>query len=99
MQNTLEYTAYNGMKFYIVYAYIEALEKEPEEDSPMMSIVFTTHPEIIAEAKADAECNGGAVPVGCKDLLVDSVDNITRQLDYVAHAVETGDPWYECLKV
>lgn len=97
MQNTLEYTAYNGMKFYIVY--IEALEKEPEEDSPRMSIVFTTHPEIIAEAKADAECNGGAVPVGCKDLLVDSVDNITRQLDYVAHAVETGDPWYECLKV
>lgn len=97
MQNTLEHTAYNGMKFYIVY--IEALEKEPEEDSPMMSIVFTTHPEIIAEAKADAECNGGAVPVGCKDLLVDSVDNITRQLDYVAHAVETGDPWYECLKV
>lgn len=97
MQNTLEYIAYNGMKFYIVY--IEALEKEPEEDSPMMSIVFTTHPEIIAEAKADAECNGGAVPVGCKDLLVDSVDNITRQLDYVAHAVETSDPWYECLKV
>lgn len=46
MQNTLEYTAYNGMKFYIVY--IEALEKEPEEDSPMMSIVFTTHPDIIA---------------------------------------------------
>lgn len=85
------------MKFYIVY--IEALEKEPEEDSPMMSIVFTTHPEIIAEAKADAECNDGAVPVGCKDLLVDSVDNITRQLDYVAHTVETGDPWYECLKV
>ena len=97
MQNTLEYTAYNGMKFYIVY--IEALEKEPEEDSPMMSIVFTTHPEIIAEAKADAECNGGAVPVGCKDLLVDSVDNITHQLDYVAHAVETCDSWYECLKV
>ena len=26
MQNTLEYTAYNGMKFYIVY--IETLEKE-----------------------------------------------------------------------
>ena len=97
MQNTLEYTAYNGMKFYIVY--IEALEKEPGEGSPMMSIMFTTHPEIIAEAKADAECNYGAIPVGCKDLLVDSVDNITRQLDYVAHAVETGDPWYECLKV
>lgn len=85
------------MKFYIVY--IEALEKEPEEDSPMMSIVFTTHPEIIAEAKADAECNDGAVPVGCKDILVDSVDDITRQLDHVAHAVETGDLWYECLKV
>ena len=97
MQNTLEYTAYNGMKFYIVY--IEALEKEPEEDSPMMSIVFTTHPEIIAEAKADAECNGDAVPVGCKCLLVDSVGDITRQLDYVALAVEMGDPWYECLKV
>lgn len=97
MQNTLEYTAYNGMKFYIVY--IEALEKEPEEDSPVMSIVFTTHPEIIAEAKADAECNGGAVPVGCNDLLVDSVDSIIRQLDYIAYAVETGNPWYECLKV
>lgn len=68
MQNTLEYTAYNGMKFYIVY--IKALEKEPEEDSPMMSIVFTTHPEIVAEAKAYAECNDDAVPVGCKDLLV-----------------------------
>ena len=65
----------------------------------MMSIVFTTHPEIIAEAKADAECNDGAVPVGCKDILVDSVDDITRQLDHVAHAVETGDLWYECLKV
>lgn len=64
MQNTLEYTAYNGMKFYIVY--IKALEKEPEEDSPMMSIVFTTHPEIVAEAKAYAECNDDAVPVGCK---------------------------------
>lgn len=97
MHNTLEYIAYNGMKFYIVY--IEALKKEPEEDSPMMFIVFTTHPEIIAEAKADAEYNNGAVPVGCKCLLVDSVDSITRQLDYIAHAVEMGDPWYECLKV
>lgn len=65
MQNTLEYTAYNGMKFYIVY--IETLEKEPEEDSPMMSILFTTHPEIIEEAIAYAECNDNAIPVGCKD--------------------------------
>ena len=97
MQNTLEYTAYNGMKFYIVH--IEALEKEEDDDTLWMSIVFTTHPELIEEAKADADCDDGAVPVGCEDLLVDGVDSITRQLDYIAHAVETGDPWYECLKV
>lgn len=32
MQNTLEYTAYNGMKFYIVY--IKALEKSQKKILP-----------------------------------------------------------------
>ena len=63
------------------------------------SLSIPASPIFQKEKNTYAECNDDAVPVGCKDLLVDSVDSITRQLDYIAHAVETGDPWYECLKV
>lgn len=92
MNKVLEYNTKLGVTFYIFN--IEPL------DEGEMSVVFTTHPEIVEDAKSEYENTDRGVPENCADIIAEDINDMCEQLQQIAFDVENGRaaPLYMCLK-
>lgn len=92
MKKVLEYNTSVGVTFYIFN--IEPL------DEGEMSVVFTTHPEIVEDAKSEYENTDSGVPENCADIIADDINDMCEQLQQIAVDVESGraSPLYMRLK-
>ena len=92
MKKVLEYNTSVGVTFYIFN--IEPL------DEGEMSVVFTTHPEIVEDAKSEYENTDSGVPENCADIIAEDINDMCEQLQQIAVDVESGhaSPLYMCLK-